>query len=451
MPLDRATANDLTVLATDRGPAPMNMGAVVVVDGADGLDVATVRATLAERLAAVPRLRRRLEPVPPGCGRPVWVDDPAFALDRHVTTERCPAPGGDAQLLDLAAAAVCRRLPRDRPPWSVRWVTGLRDGRAALVVVMHHVVADGLGGLAVLGALTDDGAGTPAPVGARPRPGVRELVADAWRERAAALRHPLARGRRAAAGLRELGLGERPRPAPATRLNRPTGARRRLTTVATGLAPVREVAHRHGGTVNDVVLTAVVGAMAATLARTGARPAELVVSVPVSGRHPDDGHELGNRTGVIPVRLPTTGDAADRLDRVGAVVRQRRVGSAAASSAAPLGAAFRLLARLGLFSSFVEHQRLVNTFVTNVRGPDRKLAFAGRPVTAVVPVTITPGNVGVSFAVLSYDGRLVVSLVADPTVVPDQDVLTELLRAELAALVPAEVVATPLAAGVARR
>ncbi|HET7801430.1 MAG TPA: WS/DGAT domain-containing protein, partial [Humibacillus xanthopallidus] len=100
-------------------------------------------------------------------------------------------------------------------------------------------------------------------------------------------------------------------------------------------------------------------------------------------------------------------------------------------SSVPLGLGFRALARLGAFQPFIDHQRLVHTFVTNVRGPRVPWHVGGRPVTSVVPVAVTPGNVGVSFDVLSYAGRLTVSVVADPAVVPDQDALTASLAGEL--------------------
>lgn len=99
-----------------------------------------------------------------------------------------------------------------------------------------------------------------------------------------------------------------------------------------------------------------------------------------------------------------------------------------------MGLAFRVLGRIGLVQPFIDSQRLVNTFVTNVRGPAASLAVAGHRVEAVIPIAVNPGNVGVSFDVLSYAGQLVVTIVADPDVVPDQDLLTSLLSDELAAL-----------------
>ncbi|MFO8152621.1 WS/DGAT domain-containing protein [Thioalkalivibrio sp.] len=96
--------------------------------------------------------------------------------------------------------------------------------------------------------------------------------------------------------------------------------------------------------------------------------------------------------------------------------------------------AFRALGRLGLFQPFIDRQRLVNTFVTNVRGPTTAMTLGGRPVVALIPIAVNPGNVGVSFDILSYGGLLGITVVADPDVVPDQDRLTDLLARELTEL-----------------
>lgn len=434
--VDRASPNDLTNLAVDHGPAPMNIAAVLVIEGAGDLALQEVRALLEERLPRVARMRQRLVRPPLGFGRPYWVDDPGFDLERHLgeveldgirALRRSPEGG----LLDVAADLVCRRLRQDRPLWEARWVTGLGDGDAALVLVVHHVLADGVGGLAVLETLGDEAGGVGASAFPRPGPRWRDLAEDAWREHLGTLRDVRAVLARTVHGLRELGLaGQRPSLAPATAFNRPTGPRRRLTTVTVPLGEVVALGHRRGCTVNDVVLTAMIGAMAGSLRSRGENPEQLVVSVPVSSRRSATADQLGNRTGVIPTTLPTTLDPHERLDQVAAITRSRRSASRA-SSAAPMGVVFRALGRLRLFQPFVDRQRLVNTFVTNVRGPGEALHFLGHRVTSVIPVAVNPGNVGVSFDILSYAGQLGVTVVADPDLVPDQEQLTHLLSDEL--------------------
>src|SRR4249920_4243427 len=201
-------------LATDVGPAPMHVGAVLVVGTGPGFSVQDARRLLGDRVSAVPRLRQRLRRAPPGCGRPFWADDPAFDLWHHVRQLPCPPPGDERALLEVAAAVTGAPLPRSRPLWSAAFVTGLAGGGTGLVIVMNHVLADGIGGLAVLARLVDEIAGLPPgnPERARfpvPAPRARTIAADAWAGRARRLTHPASSVRTIRQGLAELG-GTRP-------------------------------------------------------------------------------------------------------------------------------------------------------------------------------------------------------------------------------------------------
>jgi diacylglycerol O-acyltransferase / wax synthase len=189
-------------------------------------------------------------------------------------------------------------------------------------------------------------------------------------------------------------------------------------------------AHEAGGTVNDVVLAAIAGALMRLLAQRGEAPGWLVVSVPVSGRSSTDTEHLENATGVRPVAVPLI---ADDLERLRAVIKVTTsvANAPRASSAAPLGLAFRTLSRLGLFTWFVNHQRLVDTFATNLRGPAEPLYLAGSRIDRVIPVAVNPGNVSVSFDILSYAGTLGITVVADPHNVPELERLTRSLMRTL--------------------
>lgn len=168
--LERATADDVVSLATDVGPAPMQVGAVVVLDTTErAVDIDGAVRAIGERIRAVPRLRQRLVDAPLGGGRPVWVDDERFDLAAHVDVVPWPEPGDEQALLDLAAASIARPLPRARPLWRMTVVDGREAGRVALVVAFHHVLADGIGGLAVLATLVDGVGRRPT----RPSPGER--------------------------------------------------------------------------------------------------------------------------------------------------------------------------------------------------------------------------------------------------------------------------------------
>lgn len=425
---------DLTVLATDRGSVPMNIGAVLKFNQADGPSLAEVRALLAERLPAIPNLRQRLLRAPLGCGRPVWIDDAGFDLDRHLTAREWRPPGGSRELLDVAAELVCDRLDRSRPLWRACLVSDSVGDRAALVLVFHHVLADGLGGLAVLATLADPGRRESDRDFPRGAPRWDALAVDAARRRLDALRSLPAGLHRTVAGVRELGIGPtRPRIVEKTFLNRPTSSRRRLDRVEVTLADVVALAHRMGGTVNDVVLAAVTGALFKVLAARGEHPAQLVVSVPVSGRRSTTTARLGNDTGVRPIAVPALADDHARLAKIITLTRPNAA-LQRASSAVPLGLAFRALSRLGVFRLFVEHQRLVHTFETNLRGPAEPVFFGGHPIRAIVPAAVNPGNVGVSFDVLSYAGILGMTVVTDPEIVTEPDRLTAELAQVFATL-----------------
>ena len=438
--IDRASASDLVTLDTDRGQVPMNIGAVLIIDKGSELDLRDVRTTVAQRLPRVPRLRQRLLRAPFGCGRPVWVDDAEFDPDRHLSAVALPPPARSADgrgetddelLLQVANRLVCTPLDHDRPLWAALWVTGLTQDRAALVLVMHHVLTDGVGGIAVLAALADGPVRAGSDTFPQPPPTRSALAGSAWRGRAAGLARAPQRLRLALRGLAELGLGSRPLTLAArTSLNRPTGPDRRLTTVDVPLVDVVTSAHRRDCTVNDLVLTAVTGALSAFLRHRGEHPTELVVSVPVSSRRSASADRLGNQTGVVPLSIPTIPDRDARLRRIADMTRNSKA-HPRGSSAAPLGVVFRGLARLGIFQLFIDHQRLIHTFVTNVRGPDRTLRFAGHEILTLIPVAVTPGNVSICFDVLSYRGRLLVTVVVDPGLVPEGDVLTRLLSEEL--------------------
>lgn len=200
-----------------------------------------------------------------GLGGPLCVDAASFDLAQHVQVARVPAPGDEVKLLDTVERLRRRPLDRSRPLWEMWFLTGLSDDRVGAFVRLHHVVADGLAGVASLGALLD---AVPEPPPAHPQPwtpalprSTRVLLADNVRGSAAGLGHTLSRFRRPAArlrsaraawpALRELLAGK---PGPQTSLARVTSSDRTLGLVRSSLEQVKRIAHRHDATVNDVLL-----------------------------------------------------------------------------------------------------------------------------------------------------------------------------------------------------
>ncbi len=433
--IDRVSGDDLMSLASERGALPMQVGAIVMLDSSAGLEPAGVVATIVARSRRVPRLGQRLVSVPWGCGRPLWCDDLHDDGSAQVESIRCPEPRGDQGLLALAAELVCRPLPRDRPLWRAVVVTDVGPDRAAIVLVHHHVLADGVAGLAILSALADR---TATESGERPArhtscvlPSRARLARDAALGRLVSLSGLPASLRRLSSALRIL----RPRAithASRSSLNQPTGRRRRFAVVETDLGAVALTAHEQGTTINDVLLLAVAGALHDLLATRGEDLDEVAVSMPVSDRRLASTTELGNHSGVVAIAVRTVGDPCALLQDVHTATRAAKLSPPGVSTAllAPL---FRVLASVGLMRWVTMRQHLVHTFVSNLRGPDSPLALAGCPITAIVPLSLTSGNVTVSFTALSYAGRLTVSLCADPDTCPDLAVLTDLLGRRLTA------------------
>ncbi len=442
MGITRASGGDVMELVTDSTGSSKNVAIVLLLESP--LPLETLRQEVGRRLAHIPRLRQRLLETPLGAGRSVWVDDGSFDISVHVDSAACPEPGDEAALLQVVADHLSRRLPNDRPLWAMRLVQPLATGGSAVIVVAHHVLTDGVGGLRGLSALLDpdvppapaDRVATTAPAGGntwppngrfpRPPPRIRDLYVDALVSRIRGVRRlPLA-ARRVRAGLAELTSGGQ-RAVQRTSLNRPIGTGRAIAVVRTDLAELRRFAHSVGGTVNDALLAVIGGALGTLLAARGEQLDRLVISVPVSAHREDDGAKLGNRVGVLPVTVPTSGRAIDRLAAVAESTRSAR-GHDPGASADLLAPLFRAMALLGVFRHFVAHQRLVHTFVSNMRGPQEPRTLLGRRVLDIVSVSAIAGNISVAFAALSYAGALSVAVIADPGVCTDLPALVAALH-----------------------
>ena len=435
VPIDRASAADLALLAMESGGVvPEHLGAVLVLDADSGFDVESVRRVLAERVRAVPRLRQRLVRVPPGCGRPVWVDDPGFETARHVRLLPCPSPSDEQALLDVAAAMIMEPLPRSRPLWTAAVVPGVRGGRVGLVLVLHHVLADGLGGLAILARLVDGADLGPARAFPQPGPARRRLAADALRSRLRGLARSRAGWRELPRSLAAAGGVHAPRAVACSILQR-TGPRRRFAVARADLEALRAAAHRHGGTVNDVLLTAVAGALHTLLDRRGEPIEAFRIAVMVADHRAASADTLGNRVAPLLVGVPGAGAPAERLGRIAGTVRAERASTGRRPPAAVPQPLLRVLAAAGLYRLYMNHQRRLHTLVSNVHGPDQPLAFADAPIAAVIPVSVAEaGNLTVTFVALSYAGTLTVTIIADPDRVADLPVLTAALQTDLEAL-----------------
>jgi diacylglycerol O-acyltransferase / wax synthase len=429
--IDRASPTDLAFLAMDTGRVPEQFAVILLLDPPCDLSLADLRQVISERILAIPRLRQKLVKLPPGYGRAIWVDDAHFHIDHHVRTVPCQAPADERALLDTALSVIMESLPKQAPRWSIVLITGLADGAAAVVVVLHHVLADGLGGLNILGTLVDPGAPPATVPFPRAKPTLSRLARDALLTRLNSIR----RASRSFESLRRAmfaGGGFRPsRAAPCSLVQR-TGSRRRMAMIRLDRARLAAAAHRHGATTNDAVLVAVGGALHQVLLSRGESVDPIAITVPVSGRRVRDGLAVGNLVSPMLVDVPTSGDLAARLAQVEAAVRTHKNAATGPPPIALLGGLFRLIARLGGYRFYMRHQHRFHTLVTHVRGPLEPVALGGHRVKTAIPVAVAEGgNTTIYFDVLSYAGALTISAIVDPDHGPDLDDLISRLRNEL--------------------
>jgi diacylglycerol O-acyltransferase / wax synthase len=454
---DRLTALDASFLHQEGPNSHMHVGALARFDGPPP-PFAEVLDSLRMRLHLVPRYRQRLQVPPAGTGRPLWVDDPTFDIEYHVRQTALPRPGSQDQLLRLTGRIFSQQLDRARPLWECWIVEGLDDGGFALISKSHHAMIDGISGVDIAQVLFDlspvpadiphpDEAWQPAP---EPSParvlaaGTLGLLRTSVRTAAGAavaMRAPAATlhaAREAAEGLGEIvwaGLN----PAPATPLNVEIGPHRRFAVVRTALADFKAVKKVFGGTVNDVVLTVVSGALREWLRSRGVRTEglELRALVPVSIRGAQDRGALGNRIAAMRGPLPVyIEDPVERLRAVrtamdGLKESKQAVGAevlASVQNFAPptiLAQASRLN-----FST-----RLFNLIVTNVPGPQFALYVRGRELRNVFPIAFLPRDHALAIAIMSYNGQMSFGLLGDYDAMHDIGTVAEGIEASIIELV----------------
>ena len=305
-------------------------------------------------------------------------------------------------------------LPRDRPLWSIILITELSNGAVAVVVVLHHVLADGLGGLNVLTALVDPGAPPAAAAFPRPVPSRASLARDAWTTRLEGIRRADVSWGALRRGVFAGGGRHPPRATPCSLVHR-TGPRRRMAVLKLDRARLAAAAHRSGATTNDAVLLAVAAALHQILLGRAESVDPVVVTVPVSGRRPGGGPGVGNLVSPMLVNVPVSGEVGERLGQVEAAVRAHKAAATGPPPIAVLGGLFRFFARLGGYRFYMNHQRRFHTLVTHVRGPVEPVAIGGRQISAALPVAVAEGgNWTVYFEVLSYAGVLTITAIVDP-------------------------------------
>lgn len=458
---DRLSALDASFLYLEQATTPMHAGGVAIFRRPrGGFDHDQLVSLVERRLGLVPRYRQKIRNVPGHLARPVWVDDPEFDIGYHVRRSALPRPGSDAQLAELVGRLMSRPLDRARPLWEMYLVEGLSKNRFAIITKTHHAMVDGVSAMDIGQVILDV---TPTPRQTpealwmpRPEPGSLQLVLSAARE---ASQRPaeLVEGARiaamdVAATARRVGdavggvfsaLRSAVRPAPDSPLNVPISTQRRFAVARTRLDDFKTVRAAHGGTVNDVVLAVVSGALRNWLLSRGevvTASTTIRAMAPMSVRDDTGGVEaLGNTVSAHLIDLPVgESNAVVRLHHVRHAMRAHKDSGRSVGADALVrlsGFAPPTIHALGARVASSFSQRIFNLVVTNVPGPQFPLYAAGAKMVAMFPVVPLSMNQGLAIGITSYDGGVYFGLNADRDAMSDVDGLATMIEESLDELV----------------
>jgi WS/DGAT/MGAT family acyltransferase len=450
---------DALFLHVEDGITHMHIGSCSVFAGpSPSFD--DVVALIDSKLPLLTRYRQKVRFVPGGLGHPVWVDDPHFDLGYHVRHSALPPPGTEQDLENLIGRLMSQELDRNHPLWEAWMIEGLPDDRWALISKVHHCMVDGVSGTDLMAVTLDADRTattrraepwTPAPepsdlqltiqalgrIGSRP---VRQMIARPF-----TAMHP--RGmwsqvKEVAAGLQSFGT-RMMKPLKPVSVEGAIGPNRRWAAGRCTLSDVKAIRTAFGGSVNDVVLSAITGAFRAVLIERGEPVDDVVLRslVPVSVRHADD-HAWNNQVSMIVADLPV--GIADPVDRLVAIHEQMQVLKAshqvAAGEAVIATAQFLppVLLSLGARAAMTvlrrTPQRTINTVTTNVPGPQYPLYALGREMLEYLPFVPLSQGVRIGVAILSYNGQLTFGITGDYDTAPDVHFMAEQIEAEIAGL-----------------
>ena len=468
--MEPLTGMDAAFLSLETPTTPMHVGVVLVLDPPEGTRSlfspttrdAQIRRVIGQRLHLVPPMRQRAMRVPMGLHHPVWVDDPDFALDDHLTRASLPSPGGRVELDAFVASVMSRTLDPDRPLWEMYIVEGLEGDRTALIAKVHHSILDGVSGASILGAFLDltpraRVVSLPAPWEPEPLPSSSQLL----RYAASSLTHQPANALTALqAGIdavadmgmhnRELaGRGEESPPAffsaPRTFFNGAVSNRKLFSSLGVPLDDAKLVRRVFECTINDVILAGVAGGLRRILVDRGGLPAEaLVAMVPVSTRPEGEGESLGNQVSGMLVSLAT--DIEDPVARLDAIAESSRVAKEQEqlhrgrvvgdlAQIAPPALTSRLARAVAGTRLFDRVRPAFNLTVSGVKGPDVPLFCAGSQVSSMYPVGPIAEGTGLNITIFSYLDGLSFGLLACRKLLPELEELANAIDDALGELV----------------
>jgi WS/DGAT/MGAT family acyltransferase len=457
---ERLSALDDSFLEIEDGSSHMHIGAVALFEGGSlatpqgGVDIERVRTLVEAGLHRFPRYRQRLESTP-AFGQPVWVDDRRFNLAYHVRHTRLPSPGEPRQLKRLVGRLMSQELDRGKPLWEMWVVEGIQDGSFAMVTKAHHCMIDGVGSVELTGSVmrsTPEPDSSleepPAPWLPRPVPSPSELLLAELGHRvrspfvaaasaASALTAPraaLSAARDTLTGVvRALGAGFSP--ASPTPFNVEIGPHRRFDWTVADLESLKATRSHYGGTVNDVVLAVLAGALGRFFYRRGIDTTHMDfrVMVPVNVRDQATRLDTGNRVAMMVVPLPLQErDPVRRLEMTIAETRRVKAShQARGMQAIEELSEWTFTTLLSAFARLTTVSRPYNVVVTNVPGPAFPVYISGCRMTACYPLVPLFANQALGVALFSYGGRIYWGFNADWDAVPDLHELVDAVEREI--------------------
>jgi diacylglycerol O-acyltransferase / wax synthase len=440
---ERLSSLDASFLYLERPAMHMHVAGVsVFAPREDGpLTYEDVARVAKARLHLAPRLRQRVLSLPAGLTRPLWVDDDRFDLDFHLRRAAIPQPGGRLQLERVVGRVLSRPLDRNKPLWELYVFEGLEHDRSAVLLKMHHALADGISGMLIASALfdlsPDSDLGPPPkePWVPEPIPSTAELAAEAVQDLVLHPMEALVRIAQAPAhaaavvgqtldGLRSIvGMGNPPQGPFDVRV----GPNRRFATAEAPFELVHGVKRALSGTINDVVLAAVGGGLHDLLDARGepTRGRVLRVMVPVSVRSKAEQGDVGNRVAPAFVDIPVgMMKPATRLKRVRAATAALKSSAMAVSADSIIGlGAYAPPALHAMAARLASRNRWFNLVVSNIPAPQVPMYLAGARLVASYPAMPLGENCALSIACTSLGGTMAFGLTADWDALPDIDVL----------------------------
>jgi WS/DGAT/MGAT family acyltransferase len=409
------------------------------------------------RMHLIPRYRQRAIIPPLYAGHPTWDDDPKFSLDRHLRVVDLPAPATDEQLREFSAEVFAEMLPRDRPLWDMTIIHGLEGDRTAIVSRVHHCLVDGVSGIELLLAVLDlvpNPEPTPPPAEPwqpkQPPPPLTswtDAIFEQWDTEVRAftdwqsrILDPRAQMRTATEFARalEIALPAAARQPAKTPWNRPIGGKRRVAWTHMSFQEVRGIRSALGGTVNDVMLTILGGALGRYLAAKGVKTHDMTLRlmIPVNVRNENEKGALGNRVSMMLPEIPVgIDDPAERLNAVRGEVERLKSTNQANAFETLLRFSQNLPAALhALAGSGGVPPGGANLVCTNVPGPMIPLFCVGHRMLAHYPLVPLAGDMGLGVGITSFDKALYLGIMCDPNIVSDVDEIARLCATEFVAL-----------------